>query len=68
MPIGQDADFARGLGLAADVERLAARIADGDRRTIDAGRVCDVGDDGALASRRFINIASLGLSVLIDRA
>ena len=61
VPIGNGSDLARGLGLIADIERLAARIAGGER-AIDAGRVCYVNDDGALASRHFINIASLGLS------
>jgi diacylglycerol kinase (ATP) len=68
VPSGTGDDFARGLGLVADIERLAARIAAGERRTIDAGRVSFVNDDGALASRCFINIASLGLSGPTDRA
>ena len=68
VPVGTGSDFARGLGIAADIDRLAARIADGDRRMIDAGCVNYVGDDGALASRHFVNIASLGLSGPTDRA
>jgi len=68
VPVGTASDFARGLGLAADIEGLAARIAAGDKRTIDAGCVNYVGDGGALASRHFINIASLGLSGPTDRA
>ena len=65
---GQARDFARGVGLVADIDRLAARIVGGDKRSIDAGCVNYVGDDGALASRHFINIASLGLSGPTDRA
>ena len=37
-------------------------------RRIDAGRISYVDDHGALASRHFINIASLGLSGATDRA
>lgn len=66
--LGAGSDLARGLGLVADIETIAARIATGERRTIDAGRVCFVNDDGALASRHFINIASLGVSGPIVRA
>jgi diacylglycerol kinase (ATP) len=68
VPVGTGLDFARGLGLAADADELAARIAGGERRRIDAGRVCYINDDGALASRYFVNIASLGVSGPIDRA
>ena len=68
VPIGTGSDFARGMGLVADIDRLAARIVGGDKRSIDAGCVNYVGDDGALASRHFINIASLGLSGPTDRA
>ena len=68
VPVGTGCDFVRGLGLVADIDRLAARIAAGDKRTIDAGCVNYVGDGGALASRHFINIASLGVSGPTDRA
>jgi YegS/Rv2252/BmrU family lipid kinase len=68
VPVGTGLDFARGLDVPVDVEELAARIAEGERRRIDAGRVCYVNDEGALASRHFINIASLGISGPIDRA
>jgi diacylglycerol kinase (ATP) len=68
VPVGTGSDLARGLGIAVDIDRLAARIAGGDKRMIDAGCVNYVGDDGALASRHFVNIASLGLSGPTDRA
>jgi diacylglycerol kinase (ATP) len=68
VPVGIRSDFARGLGREADVERIAARIAGGERRTIDVGRICFVTDDGALHSRCFVNIASLGISGPTDRA
>lgn len=68
VPAGTGSDLARTLGLSNDpVAALAA--ATGDRsRTIDAGTVEFVADDGRPASRYFINIASLGLSGPTDRA
>jgi diacylglycerol kinase (ATP) len=68
LPAGSGSDFARGLGLIADVEKLATRIAGGERRAIDAGRVCYITDDGLLHSRHFVNIASLGVSGPTARA
>jgi diacylglycerol kinase (ATP) len=68
VPVGTGSDFARGFGATDDVESLAARIAEGKRRALDAGCVNFVNDDGALASRHFINIASLGASGPTARA
>jgi len=68
LPCGTGADFARGLGLSSDVEAGLKRIAQAKGRKIDAGRISYVDDSGALASRHFINIASLGLSGATDRA
>lgn len=68
LPCGTGIDFARGLGLPRDFEALLQRIATAKARRIDAGRISYIGDDGALASRHFINIASLGLSGATDRA
>ena len=39
VPVGTGSDLARGLGLVADIDRLAARIAAGEKRTIDVGCV-----------------------------
>lgn len=68
IPCGTGIDFARGLGLPHDLDALVARIAEAKGRKIDAGRISYVDDHGALASRHFINIASLGLSGATDRA
>lgn len=68
IPCGTGIDFARGLGLPHDIDALVARIAEAKGRKIDAGRISYVDDHGALASRHFINIASLGLSGATDRA
>jgi YegS/Rv2252/BmrU family lipid kinase len=68
LPCGTGVDVARGLGLPKDFRAAIARIASGQTRRIDAGRISYVDDHGALASRHFINIASLGLSGATDRA
>jgi diacylglycerol kinase (ATP) len=67
-PIGTGSDLARGLGITGDASAIVTRIADSPGRRLDAGRVSYVDDHGALHSRHFINIASLGLSGSTDRA
>ncbi|TIU65086.1 MAG: diacylglycerol kinase family lipid kinase, partial [Mesorhizobium sp.] len=68
LPCGTGIDFARGLGLPRDIDATLKHIAEAKPRKIDAGRICYIDDHGALASRHFINIASLGLSGATDRA
>lgn len=68
LPCGTGIDFSRGLGLPRGVEAILRRMAESKVRKIDAGRICYIDDHGALASRHFINIASLGLSGATDRA
>ena len=68
LPCGTGTDFARGFGVAQGIEAMVKRIADAESRVLDAGRISFVDDHGALASRHFVNIASLGLSGAIDRA
>lgn len=68
LPCGTGADFARGLDLPASLEPAMEKIVQAQARAIDAGRISYVDDHGVLASRYFINIASLGLSGPIDRA
>ena len=68
LPCGTGTDFARGLGVPLDPEAAVRRIAASKGRTIDAGRVSYVDAHGALASRHFINIASLGVSGAVASA
>ncbi|WP_054310529.1 diacylglycerol kinase family protein [Mesorhizobium sp. 1M-11] len=68
LPCGAGTDFARGLNLPDDVDAILKRIADSHVRMMDVGRISYIDDHGALASRHFINIASLGLSGHVDRA
>lgn len=68
LPCGTGIDFARGLGLPTEIDATLKRIAEAKARAVDAGRICYIDEHGALASRHFINIASLGLSGATDRA
>jgi YegS/Rv2252/BmrU family lipid kinase len=68
IPLGTGSDFARSLGHGGGFEASLARIAAGASRRIDAGRASFVDDAGRLASRHFVNVASLGLSGPIARA
>lgn len=68
LPCGTGTDFARGLGMPVEPDAAIRRIAESKGRRIDAGRVCYIDTDGRLASRHFVNIASLGLSGTVARA
>lgn len=68
LPCGTGTDFARGLGISREIDVTISRIATANPRKVDAGRISYVDDDGRLASRHFINIASAGLSGATDRA
>jgi diacylglycerol kinase (ATP) len=68
LPCGTGSDFARGLGLPREFDATLKQIAGARSRKVDVGRICYIDDHGALASRHFINIASLGLSGATDRA
>jgi YegS/Rv2252/BmrU family lipid kinase len=62
LPVGTGSDLARGLGLSGELPALVKKLAESPGRKLDAGRVDYTDDHGALASRHFINITSLGLS------
>jgi YegS/Rv2252/BmrU family lipid kinase len=68
LPCGTGIDFARGLKLPRGIDATLTHIAEAKARKVDAGRICYIDDHGKLASRHFINIASLGLSGATDRA
>lgn len=68
LPCGTGSDFARSIGMSGTPSEMTARIALGNERVIDAGRVTFVDDEGRAAVRHFINIASLGLSGPTSRA
>lgn len=68
LPCGTGLDFARGLGIPTDAQAAVERIAAGRDRVIDVGRISYIDDHGRLASRHFVNIASLGMSGATVRA
>jgi len=68
IPDGTGSDLSKTLRLTGDVAAQIDRIARGNFRRIDVGRMTFVSDTGAAAVRHFINVASLGLSGPTDRA
>jgi diacylglycerol kinase (ATP) len=62
LPCGSGLDFARTLGVPAELEEAACVLAAGRSRRIDVGRAVFRDAAGALVARAFINAASFGLS------
>lgn len=67
LPLGSGCDFARGLGLPRDPEKMVGLLRDGDTMRIDAGRVQYTDDEGQPRTGYFLNIGSFGISGLTDR-
>ena len=67
IPFGTGGDFRRTVGLPQEIGEAAAVIAAGQRRKIDVGRLSFVATDGTPATRMFANIASFGVSGVVDR-
>ncbi|MFP3944738.1 MAG: diacylglycerol/lipid kinase family protein [Alphaproteobacteria bacterium] len=65
---GTGGDFRKTFDIGAGPQAAIERLANGNRRRIDAGRLTFTGDDGGEVRRYFINIASFGLSGEVDRA
>jgi YegS/Rv2252/BmrU family lipid kinase len=66
LPLGSGCDFARSLGLARDPVLRVDEMARGERRRVDAGRIDFVDADGTPRTAYFLNIASFGISGLVD--
>ena len=62
LPIGTGCDFVRNFALPEDPAELAARIAAGTPRKIDAGLLLAQDAEGREQRRYFANIASVGIS------
>jgi YegS/Rv2252/BmrU family lipid kinase len=67
IPFGTGGDFRRTLGLPLDLADAAAVIARDHRRRLDVGKLGFIGHDGAPTTRMFANIASFGVSGVVDR-
>lgn len=66
LPLGTGSDFSRTLGEPRQLDRIVERLAEGKTREIDAGRVSFRDTRGRPATSYFANVASLGLSGLVD--
>jgi len=67
IPFGTGGDFRRSLRLPQEISEAAAIIAAGHRRKVDVGKLGFVATDGSSATRMFANIASFGVSGVVDR-
>jgi YegS/Rv2252/BmrU family lipid kinase len=66
IPFGTGGDFRKTLGIDNDVASAARVIQDGRDRSIDVGRLTYTTPSGGTAQVRFVNIASFGISGLVD--
>jgi YegS/Rv2252/BmrU family lipid kinase len=62
IPRGTGGDFRRSIEVPADLREAARHLREAPARVVDAGRVSFVDNDGAPATRHFINVASFGFS------
>lgn len=67
LPLGTGGDFARSLGIPRGLEGAVELLAAGKVRQIDAGRISYLDAASRKASAYFVNVASLGISGLIDQ-
>ena len=67
IPYGTGGDFRRTLELPTDFGAAVAIVAANHRRKIDMGRLEFTRPDGTKALRMFANIASFGVSGVVDR-
>jgi YegS/Rv2252/BmrU family lipid kinase len=67
IPFGTGGDFRRTLGIPNDTARAAAIVAQGGRKKIDVGRLDFTRFNGERGNRIFANIASFGVSGVVDR-
>ena len=65
LPMGTGGDLARSLRIPRDIDQALACIAEDHARTLDAGRVDYQAPEGRRTAY-FLNVASLGISGLID--
>jgi YegS/Rv2252/BmrU family lipid kinase len=67
LPAGTGGDFVKTAGVPKTLVDAARAIKEGTARPIDAARLRYMATDGKMAMRHFVNIASFGISGLVDR-
>jgi diacylglycerol kinase (ATP) len=66
LPCGTGGDFRKALGIGTDPRAMVTRMMWASPRPIDAGWLEFRDHEGRAASRAFVNIASFGISGLVD--
>jgi YegS/Rv2252/BmrU family lipid kinase len=67
LPYGTGGDFRRVIHAAKDLARGAAQLRGTETSQIDVGRLIYTDDEGNERTRHFANIASFGISAVVDR-
>jgi YegS/Rv2252/BmrU family lipid kinase len=67
LPQGTGGDFKRTFRWHEGVDATVARLAAGQEKPLDVGRLTFTAHDGSTCTRHFVNIASFGSSGLVDR-
>lgn len=67
LPYGTGGDFRRTMNIPRALDEAAAIIAGGHRRRVDLGKLTYVTATGEQRTRLFANIASFGVSGVVDR-
>jgi len=67
IPFGTGGDFRRSINMPVDTAAAVKVIADNHTTKIDVGRLHFTATDGAKTTRMFANIASFGVSGVVDR-
>lgn len=67
IPRGTGGDFRRSLGWPTDPDEAARALASGVVRVCDVGCIEFMGHDGRMQTRRFANVAGLGISGVVTR-
>ncbi len=67
LPFGTGGDFRKSIKVPNDLEDAARILKDGHTRRIDVGKLEYATRDGAPGLRMFANIASFGISGMVDR-
>lgn len=66
IPCGTGGDFKRTLGLSGSIDEAVAKIAHGDRRSLDLGVLRFEPHPGQSGVRAFVNVTSFGIGGQVD--